>query len=175
MPDSPMGDDVDATITMENLVIKGYHYFRRRPLLGFNMDVVREWDNPYDKDAFLVRMPHLANIPADKHDLVTDAKRGLTVRSIAGKDIGRLPAGLCKILAELDRDGVLTDPTCVATGPPEPSFVPWPAPSDRGGGVVVRCKVLIDVHARDRQAIVETLWEGVDRHMSDVKSVVNIV
>ncbi|XP_035690695.1 uncharacterized protein LOC118425738 isoform X1 [Branchiostoma floridae] len=166
---------MDAVITIGNVVLKGYHHFQRKPLPGLDMDVVREYDNPYDRNAYIVRMPQLGNIPADMRDVVTDARRGTTVRSIAGQDVGRLPAGLAKVLAELDRDGVLCGPTCcAATAPPCQSFPPWPVPHSRGGGAVIPADVYLVVDARDKDDIVGQLREAIDRHMSAVKTVITI-
>eukprot|EP00058_Branchiostoma_floridae_P002280 XP_002587768.1 hypothetical protein BRAFLDRAFT_94671 [Branchiostoma floridae] len=57
------------------------------------MDIFREYDNPYDKDAYIEDAPALQQTP------------------IARQDIGRLPAGLAKIFAEMDRGGMLCAPT----------------------------------------------------------------
>ncbi|KAI8490541.1 hypothetical protein Bbelb_318090 [Branchiostoma belcheri] len=52
-------------------------------------------DNPLDKDAMVVVMPPLHNIPT------AEAKRSTAVRHIAGKWIGRLLAGMSTILSRM--------------------------------------------------------------------------
>ncbi|KAI8490554.1 hypothetical protein Bbelb_318220 [Branchiostoma belcheri] len=69
--------------------------FRRRRLLGLRTNVVAEPDNPLDKDAMVVVMPPLNNIPS------ANAKRSTAARHIAGKWIGRLLAGLSTILSRM--------------------------------------------------------------------------
>ncbi|KAI8493128.1 hypothetical protein Bbelb_291320 [Branchiostoma belcheri] len=99
--------------------------------------------------------PALSSIPPDRRDVVIDAKRGTTVRSIAGKAIGRLPAG-----------SVQSPQGVVATGPPRQSYPPWPAPSNRGGGAVIPCSIYIKLDARKKDGVVAKLKEAVDRHMA---------
>eukprot|EP00058_Branchiostoma_floridae_P019977 XP_002605467.1 hypothetical protein BRAFLDRAFT_74281 [Branchiostoma floridae] len=171
MPDRGSNDALDV-ITIDGIVIKGYHVFKRRPLQGLEMKVMREYDNPYDRNAFVVKMPDLSSIPADQHHVVTDEKRGTTVRSIAGEIIGRLPAGLCRILA--DMEGTYRRAMCVATGPPRASFAPWPKPSNRGGGAVVPGKVYLEVNRREKASIVAQLRGAVELHMSTVQQVIGI-
>ncbi|KAI8481588.1 hypothetical protein Bbelb_406880 [Branchiostoma belcheri] len=175
LPDAFGQDDgALAIITIENVVIKGYHAFKRRPLQGLEMFVMREYDNPLDENAFVVQMPALSIIPADKHDVVTDEKRGTTVRSIAGKVVGRLPAGLGQVLAVMEKDGTYSGAMCAATGPPRQSFPPWPAPGEKGGGAVIPCEVYVEVCLKDKESIMAMLREAVDVHMSAVKDVVRI-
>ncbi|KAI8516458.1 hypothetical protein Bbelb_050390 [Branchiostoma belcheri] len=97
----------------------------------------------------------IKGIPPDRRDVVIDAKRGTTVRSIAGKAIGRLPAG-----------SVQSPQGVVATGPPRQSYPPWPAPSNRGGGAVNPSSIYIKLDARKKDGVVAKLKEAVDRHMA---------
>ncbi|XP_019646829.1 PREDICTED: uncharacterized protein LOC109487283 [Branchiostoma belcheri] len=149
MPD-PSAAQGAIEITVDGVVIKGYHIFRRRPLLGLRMKVVPEPDNPMDKDALVVVMPPLDSIPTADHDVVTDTKRSTTVRHIAGKWIGRLPAGLSTILRRMKAEGEVAELTCVATGEPRQSFAPWPMPGQKGGGAVIPCKLHVQVTDRER-------------------------
>ncbi|KAI8481604.1 hypothetical protein Bbelb_407040 [Branchiostoma belcheri] len=143
-PDSNAG----AVITIDGIAIKGYHVFQRRPLPGLEMDIT------ITPTTEMRVGPALSSIPPDRRDVVIDAKRGTTVRSIAGKAIGRLPAG-----------SVQSPQGVVATGPPRQSYPPWPAPSNRGGGAVIPCSIYIKLDAR-KDGVVAKLKEAVDRHMA---------
>ncbi|KAI8503704.1 hypothetical protein Bbelb_186750 [Branchiostoma belcheri] len=67
MPD-PSAAQGAIEITVDGVVIKGYHIFRLSPLLR----VVPGPDNPLDKDAMVVVMSPLDSIPTADHDVVTD-------------------------------------------------------------------------------------------------------
>ncbi|XP_078679500.1 uncharacterized protein LOC144915128 [Branchiostoma floridae x Branchiostoma belcheri] len=173
-PDRGTGDDSLAVVTIDNVVIKGYHVFKRRPLLGLNMDVVRDYNNSHDKDALLVTMPALEKIPTDQHDVVTDDKRGTTVKAIAGKTVGRLPCGLASILARKLNSADVYGMTCVATGLPRQSFAPWPKPERRRGGAVIPCEVCLEVRLRDKDAVKASLKEEIDQQLGPEKAALNV-
>ncbi|XP_078586271.1 uncharacterized protein LOC144868170 [Branchiostoma floridae x Branchiostoma japonicum] len=160
-------------VTIDGCVIKGYHFYRRKPLLDFRMSVVPEPNNPMDKDALLVVMPPLTDIPVQHHNAVVDNKRGVTVRDIAGQIIGRVPAGLATILARMTKDGELTGLTCVATGPAQKSYLPWPEASSKGGGVVVPCKLHLQVTSRE--TAVEMLRAGFESDLGPEKDALTIL
>ncbi|XP_066297043.1 uncharacterized protein [Branchiostoma lanceolatum] len=149
MPDSS-GSRGGGEVTVDGAVIKGYHIFRRRPMLGMRLPVQPEPDNALDGDAMVVMMPSLANIKTEDLDVVTDRKRSTKVRDIAGKVVGRVPMGLSAILSRMKSAGELAEITCVATGEPRKSFAPWPMPGEKGGGVVIPCKLHLQVTNRER-------------------------
>lgn len=66
-----------------------------------NLQVTKEYGNKHDKNACLVSVPDLECIPREMRNVVTDAKRGETVESIAGLPIGRVPRGLSSCFWEL--------------------------------------------------------------------------
>ncbi|KAI8484401.1 hypothetical protein Bbelb_378340 [Branchiostoma belcheri] len=137
-------------ITIDKAVIKGYHIFRLRPLMGLRMNVVAEPDNQHDKHALAVFMPPLEKIPTDQHDVVTDTKRRTVVRDIAEKCVGHLPASLSSILNQLSSAGEVEEITCVAIGLPRRSFWPWPEAVQKGGGAVVPCQIHLQVVDKER-------------------------
>ena len=69
------------------------------------MLVQNEDGNKYDPFAMLIRMPELINIPTKLHnDIAKGAKSGKiaqTVKSIANKVVGRIPANLGKLFRDL--------------------------------------------------------------------------
>ena len=88
-------------ILIDNMVIKGYHEFQIRPPPTMLLPVTRELGNKNDPNACLVWVPKLDQIPASEWNMVTDEKRGETVRTIAGLPIGRVPRGISKCFWEL--------------------------------------------------------------------------
>ena len=66
------------------------------------MLVEKEIDNVFDAFAMVVKMPQLCNILNDSHNSVSKQKRGKesdqTVKTNAGKIVGRVPANVCKIV-----------------------------------------------------------------------------
>ncbi|XP_070536910.1 uncharacterized protein [Ptychodera flava] len=95
--------------------IKGYHVFHICPHPLVEMVVLHEHNNRYDPDAMKVVMPRLEDLPEALLDTATRTG-GPTVRQLAGLQVGRVPANLCrafKIL--LDRD-LATKITCTYTG-----------------------------------------------------------
>eukprot|EP00058_Branchiostoma_floridae_P027258 XP_002612749.1 hypothetical protein BRAFLDRAFT_97271 [Branchiostoma floridae] len=120
-----------------------------------------------DKDALLVVMPPLTDIPVQYHNAVVDDKRGVTVRDIAGQIIGRVPAGLATILARMTKDGELTGLTCSEV---LPSLA---RSSSKGGGVVVPCKLHLQVTSRE--TAVEVLRAGFESDLGPEKDALTIL
>jgi hypothetical protein len=63
----------------------------------------------FDQNAMTVLMPCLTQIPGHLHDDITAPRRiaPQTVRTIAGQQVGRVPANLCGALRELLRRGLI--------------------------------------------------------------------
>ncbi|KAI8516367.1 hypothetical protein Bbelb_049480 [Branchiostoma belcheri] len=103
----------------------------------------------------------IKGIPPDRRDVVIDAKRGTTVRSIAGKAIGRLPAAW-----QPDLRGSHTRPgRRRVTGVEVPSSPP--ASNLQADHTVARqlSSIYIKLDAR-KDGMVAKLKEAVDRHMA---------
>ncbi|KAI8493061.1 hypothetical protein Bbelb_290650 [Branchiostoma belcheri] len=167
MPDSSAAQDA-TEITVDGVVIKG-------SLLGLRMKVVPEPDNPLYKDAMVVVMPPLDSIPTAYHDVVTDTKRSTTVRLIAGKWIGRLPAGLSTILQKMRAEGEVAELTCVATGEPRQSLAPWPMPGQKGGGAVIPCKLHVQVTNVNKERAIAALKSAFESDLGPEKAALVIV
>lgn len=136
-----------GTIILENSVIKGYHAFKIKPPdtdPKTKLRIDREYTNISDKDACLVWIPELSDLDGNLHNMVTDKERNLILSDIAGLPIGHVPRILASCFYEvLDNGGTVY---ATATGEPVPSFPPWPAPQEKGGGVVIPCSytLLVD-------------------------------
>ncbi|XP_052799301.1 poly [ADP-ribose] polymerase tankyrase-1-like [Mya arenaria] len=125
-----------TSITLENSMIKGYHVYKiKTPITDpvTKLVVDREYTYIKDKDACLVWIPGLSEFDITLHDMVTDDKRQLKLSDIAALPIGHVPCILC-FYNVLDSGGHVC---AIMTGEPTPSFPPWPAPSESGGGVVI--------------------------------------
>ena len=88
-------------VVVSKAVIKGYHIFRIRPPPLLDLQVTKEYGNKHDKYACLIWVPEL--IPRNMWSVVTDAKRGERVETIANQNQGRA----CR------RDIYLTHPTWI--------------------------------------------------------------
>lgn len=125
-------------------VIKGYHSFKIRPPMIDDaplLTVDREYCNIHDKNACLVWLPGLEEYKSEFHQLETDKTRKLKLNDIAGLPIGHVPRGLGGCFREiLDRKDLIY---AEVTGEPRPSFPPWPAPHETGGGAVIPCSYII--------------------------------
>lgn len=125
-------------------MIKGYHAYQiRSPITDppTQLRVDREYTNIADMEACLVWLPDLETFNENVHDLVTDQTRQLKLCDIAGLPIGHVPrilAGFFRTV--LDEKGSIY---AITTGEPCPSFPPWPAPSEKGGGAVIPCSYFI--------------------------------
>ena len=95
--------------------IKGYHFFKIRPHEEIPLLVLPEDGNVFDEHAMMVVMPK--NVAEEMLEAVTrkgDAKRKTQkVKDILGKQVGRVPANLCRIFRELlQTDMLLENITC---------------------------------------------------------------
>ena len=88
-------------VIISNAVIKGYHEFQIRPPPLLDLQVTKEYGNRRDKNACLVWVPELVSISREMWNIVTDAKRGEIVETIAGLPIGRAPRGFSSCFWEL--------------------------------------------------------------------------
>lgn len=101
----------------------------------------REYTNIKDKNACLVWIPPLTSYETNLHDTLTDGSRQLYLKDVAGLPVGHVPRSLAGTFREiLDGNGSIT---AEVTGDPIPSFSPWPAQKEQGGGVVVPCNYTI--------------------------------
>lgn len=134
----------DRTICLQNCVIKGYHHYKLRPPVTdppTKLTVDREYMNIHDKSACLVWIPELDTFDATLHNLMTDEKRHLYLRDVAGLPCGHVPREIAPCFREvLDEGGTVY---AEVSGEPIPSAYPWPEQQDIGGGVVLPCNYFI--------------------------------
>ena len=132
----------NTSIQLQNAVIKGYHAYKiRPPVTPTKLCVDREYTNISDVNACLVWVSPLETFPEVMHSVVTDEKRMLMLADIAGLPVGHVPRALAGVFrAVLDAGGNIH---AVATGNPVPSFPPWPAPQEEGGGFVIPADYVI--------------------------------
>lgn len=97
MPEQEVtGDAPFKEVVLKNSVIKIYHIYKVKPPMtnpATRLSVEREFSNPRDPSACLVRIPPLSDMSTDLHDMYTDPKRYLKVSDIAGLPIGHVPQG----------------------------------------------------------------------------------
>lgn len=153
-----------TSIQLQNAVIKGYHSYKiRPPMTPTELIVDREYTNISDVNACLVWVPPLESFPKDMQSMVTDNKRMLMLSDIAGLPVGHVPRGLAGVFRSiLDGGGNIF---ALATGDPIPSFPPWPAPNEIGGGVVIPADYVITTTdglsiVSELQTVLEKLPEG---------------
>ncbi|XP_033761304.1 uncharacterized protein LOC117343104 [Pecten maximus] len=109
------------TIRLE-WIIKGYHIFHRGPDPAIKLSVEIEENNRYDSSAMKVMVPNLNEIPQYLHENVTrqeNINRRLPVqrvRDIAGQQIGRVPANLCRAFRMLLRNNFVQEISCFYKG-----------------------------------------------------------
>jgi len=131
------GPDV-SVIELQKSVIKGYHAYKIRPPFTeppTRLRVDREYTNIKDMNACLVWLPPLDQFKENMHSMVTDAKRVLKLSDVADLPVGHVPRSLAGLFRSvLDEGGEIF---AEATGEPVPSFPPWPAQNEEGGGVVI--------------------------------------
>ena len=82
-------------------VVKGYHVFQIRPPPTLYLPVTKEYGNKNDPNACLIWVPEIDSIPGNMQNMITDAKRGETVETIAGLPIGRVPKGFSSCFTQL--------------------------------------------------------------------------
>ena len=148
-------------MTLKHSVIKGYHAFEIRPPMitpPCLLEVQPEYTNIKDVCACLVWIPELDFFSKDTLQITTDEKRHLKLEDVAGLPIGRVPRSLAPYFRDvMDKGGkVLTE----VTGPPVPSFPPWPAQHEEGGGVVLPCNYIISTPCRDDFKIIAEALHG---------------
>ncbi|XP_052759924.1 uncharacterized protein LOC128202810 [Mya arenaria] len=133
-----------SVIELHKSVIKGYHAYKIRPPFTkqpTRLIVDREYTNIKDLNACLVWIPSLDQFPQNVHEMVTDTKRFIKLSDIADLPIGHVPRSLAGLFRSvLDEGGEIF---AEATGEPVPSFPPWPAPNEEGGGVVLPASYFI--------------------------------
>ncbi len=81
-----------------NWAVKGYHVFHIRPPVHLALDVIPEPQNRYDPHAMGVFIPNNPNLLAPE------------VQHLAGRQVGRVPANLCRCLSLLQNGGFLARP-----------------------------------------------------------------
>ncbi len=127
-----------------NSVIKGYHVYQIKPPVttpATFLPVDLEYTNINDNDATLVWIPPLDSFSDDVHNLITDAKKHLQLKEVAGLPIGHAPRGLGSAFREIVQSGA--NIYAQTTGDPVQSFAPWPCVFEKGGGVVIPCTYIV--------------------------------
>jgi hypothetical protein len=100
-----------------------------------------EYTNIHDTDACLVWVPDLNQFESDLHNTITDEDRYFTLKDIAGLPVGHVPRTLASSFRKLIEMGASV--YCEANDHPQPSFPPWPALKENGGGAVILCTYVI--------------------------------
>ena len=79
-----------------------------------------EPQNKYDKNAVLVKCPPLMDIPQDQWDVETrgaDSRSPRqTVRDVAGRQVGRVPKEICKVISKGLLEGWIKRAVTIHTG-----------------------------------------------------------
>lgn len=166
----------DLTIIKSN--IKGYHHFKVRPHEDIEMDVELDVDNSYDPSAMSVSMPKLDCIPLYLHEVVTREERGRDkeqrVRDTAGRQVGRVPANLCKLFRKLLKNGEVIRVVCHSKSLPCLSEVPesqqkyrrnhFGKDKDRrGGGAVIPCCYVLKCRDQSYNKVKEFMHAALKR------------
>lgn len=128
-------------MTLKHSVVKGYHAFEIRPPMATKplLSVEPEYTNIRDVCACLVWIPELFS--EDQLGMITDEKRHLKLEDVAGLPVGRAPRSLAPYFRDvIDKGGKVF---CEVTGAPVPSYPPWPAQHEEGGGIVLPCNYII--------------------------------
>lgn len=143
-----------ATMTRRPIAIdwsiKGYHAFRVNPHVEITMKLIPEPNNQYDRNAFSVLMPTLNEIPRNMHSQAT--RNGQTVSDIAGRQVGHVPANLCRVFSKLNTQGLASDLQCkylgTLTGSATLDHFQAGIRRDRpGGGPELHCRYQLTVPA----------------------------
>ena len=97
--------------------INGYHNYRIRPLVGFQiiLNCIREPNNPHDTNAVKVVVPVMRQL-REFSDLVIRENPRQTVEDIAGKTVGRVPAVVSATLSPNIDAKIVTRVYCVYVG-----------------------------------------------------------
>ena len=144
------------TLVVKSSQVKGYHIFKVRPHPEVAMEVKLEENNSYDPTAMMVLMPTLEYIPSELHNLVTreenKGEKKQCVSDIAGQQVGRVPANLCKLFRKVIGDADVIKIKCYAESAPTISKQPPSQQSykrnvrgkdRRGGGAVIPCRYVL--------------------------------
>ncbi len=101
-------------------------------------------------------VPPITAFDTHLHSVVTDEKRQLTLSDISDLPLGHVPRTLAGVFrCIMDSGGrIFAEPT----GEPVPSFPPWPAPHEKGGGVVIPCHYV--VHHSNTAYVVSLLCDA---------------
>ncbi|VDI07438.1 Hypothetical predicted protein [Mytilus galloprovincialis] len=110
--------------------IKGYPQFKVKLHTEIPLNVDYKEGSRFDPFAMRVMMPVLDNIPHHLHDAVTKESsvrhsRRQTVREIAGRQVGRVPANLCRAFRILNDRNLVTDIACCYHGTCGPTTNPF--------------------------------------------------
>ncbi|XP_069110389.1 uncharacterized protein [Argopecten irradians] len=159
--------------------IKGYHIFHRRPDPAIKMKVEVEDNNRYDESAMKVMVPSLDEIPQHLHGNVTrpeNIQRRLPVqrvRDIAGKQIGRVPANLCRAFRMLLRNNYVQEILCFYKGEARQSQHPnmhqrfrrnsTGGHDQAGGGADLECTYYVSIRSANFEQAMHILEEYVPR------------
>ncbi|XP_061170668.1 uncharacterized protein LOC133180108 [Saccostrea echinata] len=149
--------------------IKGYHAFRIRPHPEIYLNVELE-DNPYDPNAMKVCFPTLQHIPQHLQNAVTQDNHLQRVRHIAGKQIGRCPANLCRAFRLMLEREYATSIVCKCSGEVIQSTRPHLHQQYRrrrgnerhdlpGGGAELKCFYVIYIKRQHFEAAMHILEE----------------
>ena len=164
------------TVTIAKSNIKGYHFFEVRPHLGIPLRVEMEEDNIRNPNAMAIKMPSIDDIHQLLHKKITregnKTRKEQRVCDIAGKQVGRVLANLCKLFKQLLKDGSVTKITCLMIDPPCLSQI-TPAQRSykrnikgddrRGGGAVVHCKYLLSCYDAIYEKVTKFMKNAVDK------------
>ncbi|KAH3748305.1 hypothetical protein DPMN_182743 [Dreissena polymorpha] len=102
-------------MVLRNSVIKGYHFFQIRPpntTPPTQLLVQPEYTNIHDECASLVWLPELDTFPDHMHSLITDEKRQLKLKNVAGLPIGHVPRNLAGFFRPLMESGCIVAERC---------------------------------------------------------------
>ena len=113
-------------------------------------------------------IPPLNQFKENLHSMVTDAKRALKLGDVADLPIGHVPRSLAGLFRSvLDEGGEIF---AEANGAPVPSFPPWPAQNEEGGGVVIPATYFIHVKQN-----INTVVSQLNRIVSSVQECTEMI
>ena len=164
------------TVTIAKSNIKGYYFFKVCPHPDIPMKVEMEEDNLRDPNAMATKIPSIDDIHQSLHKQITrkgnKTRKEQLVCHIAGKQLCRVPANLCRLFKQFLKDGNLTKTTCLMADSPCLSQI---SPvqqlykrnikgDDRhGGGAVVHCKYLLSCYDATYEKVTEFMKNAVDK------------
>ena len=164
------------TVTISKSNIRGYNFFKVRPRPDIPMEVEMEKDNICDPNAMAIKMPSIDDIHQSLHKEITTegnkTRKEQLVYDIAGKQVGRVPANLCKLFKQLLKNGsvtkiicLMTDPICLSQIPPAQQSYKRNINGDdwRGGGAAVHCKYLLSCYDVTYEKVTEFMKNAVDK------------